>query len=78
MLTKKEQQWVKRLQKTLDSCPESLRDKAQCYTIGDPSITICNKNMYIATGTEVCIGVDNCGAELATVRFPFQVWATAG
>ncbi len=78
MLNKTEQQWIKRLQRTLDACPETLKDRAASYTIGDPYIVIFDEGKYIDTGTDICIDVETCNAELATVNFPFQVWSTAG
>jgi len=77
-LTKKEQAWVDRVQKALNSCPESLKKRADSYTIGDPDITIFDKNKYEDSGKDVCVDVDRCDAELARLEFPFGVASTSG
>jgi len=77
-LNKKEQAWINRVQKALNACPKSLKDRADSYTIGDPNITIFDKNKFIDTGLDVCCDVDKSGAELAELWFPFGVASTAG
>ena len=77
-LTKKERDWVDRVQKSLDACPESLKKRADSYTIGDPDITIFDKNKYEDSGKDVCFDVVRCDAELAILVFPFGVASTAG
>lgn len=78
MLTKQEQEWIKKVQKALDACPGSLKDRALSYTIGDNYITIFDNAKYNDTGKDVCIDVQNSDAELAVFTFPFEVWSTAG
>jgi hypothetical protein len=78
MLNKKEQAWVDKLQKVLNACPESLKKRADSYTVGVPHITIFDKNKFIDTGKDVCMDVESSNAELAFIRFPFGVASTAG
>jgi hypothetical protein len=78
MLNKKEQLWVDRVQKALDACPESLKNRADSFTVGDPDITIFDKNKYEDSGKDVGNDVERCDAELAVLVFPFGVASTAG
>lgn len=77
-LTDKELKWLKKLQKTLDTCPQSLRDRASSYTIGDPVITIFDEYKYIDTGKDVCIDVRASDCAMFSLSMPFDVWSTAG
>ena len=78
MLTKKEQAWVGRVQKSLDACPDSLKERAASFTIGDPEIVIIDETKLADIGDDVCVAVRKSNAELARLDFPFQVWSTAG
>lgn len=42
-LTKAEAAWIKKLEKLFQACPS---DRLACYTIGDPSLTFFDKNVY--------------------------------
>jgi len=77
-LNKAEQKWIDRVQKALDACPKSLSDRADSFTIGDPDITIFDKNKFIDNGKDVCVDVDDSDSELACLIFPFGVASTAG
>jgi predicted RecB family nuclease len=77
-LNKKEQAWVDRVQKALNACPESLINRADSFTVGDPNIIIFDKNVYVDTGKDTCIDVDLSDAELGDLRFPFGVASTSG
>jgi len=78
MLNKKEQLWLDSVQKALNACPVSLKARADSYTIGDADITIFDNDKYIDKGKDVCVDVDESGAKLATLVFPFGVWSTSG
>tara|TARA_R110000850_G_scaffold146777_3_gene268888 strand:+ start:657 stop:893 length:237 start_codon:yes stop_codon:yes gene_type:complete len=78
MLNKKEQSWLDRVQKALDACPDSLRERADSYTVGDPLIIIFDKNKFIDTEMDVCIDVANSDCELGGLVFPFGVASSAG
>ena len=77
-LNKKEQAWVARVQKALDACPESLKNRADSFTVGDPTIFIFDKNVFIDTGDDICADVENSCAELGELVFPFGVASSAG
>lgn len=78
MLNQKELAWINRVQKALDACPKSLKDRADAYTIGDPDITIFDKNLYVDTGCDVGMDVTSSDAELGQLVFPFGVASTCG
>lgn len=77
-LTAKERQWVKKLQKVLDECPSSLKNRGDSYTIGDADITIFDKHIYTDRGNDVGVDVDDSDAELAKIIMPFGVASTCG
>jgi hypothetical protein len=77
-LNKKEQAWIDRVQKALDACPESLKNRADSFTIGDPDITIFDKNKYEDSGKDIGVDVERCDAELGQLIFPFGVASVAG
>lgn len=80
-LTKREEAWLKRLQKTLDACPSK---RLGFYTIGDPSVGVYD-NRYediiydIADeGGEFCNAVRDANAYICDITFPNPVESTAG
>lgn len=77
-LNKKEQAWIVRVQKALDACPDSLKKRADSFTIGDPDITIYDKNVFVDNGNDVCVDVDSSNSYLCELTFPFGVASTAG
>lgn len=78
-MTPDEKKWVKRLQKVLNECPSK---RLGFYTIGDPEVTIYDRDL--AEHAELEDREDFCGlvarmdAELGRVTFPAQVHSTAG
>jgi hypothetical protein len=79
-LSEEEAKWVKKLQRVLNQCPQSLSRRCQSYTIGDSNITLFDEGVYETSPMErdVCMDVSDIGAEICTFDFPFQVWSTAG
>lgn len=82
MLNKKEQAWVKKLQKVIDECPKSLSDRVESYTIGDNVITIFDEGKYkdFVKQQELDIprGVEMSNSEETRIYFPFCVSSGAG
>ncbi len=83
-LTKREKQWVKRVQKALDSCPSN---RIGFYTIGDCDVSLFDVTRYgdICTEMDKRSGVDfgtisdNLGHGCAeSLNFPNQVESAAG
>ena len=82
-LTKAETKWLEELQALLDACPSK---RLGCYTIGDPSVTVFDKNVLRAWDKENprCEldgpqQVLKCGADLDFVlMFPFAVEGVCG
>lgn len=82
--TKAEQQWLERLQAVLDDCPSK---RLTSLTTGDPVLTVFVKSTYDnymlehpdAEGqSEIGQIVGDAGAVVFRLKFPFQVWSTAG
>lgn len=81
-LTAAEANWVKDLQAVLNKCPSK---RMIAFTIGDNDVTIYDRSfspkvdeLTMRGGTEVGQAVDELGAEIASIRFPFPVQSTAG
>lgn len=81
-LTKSEKDWLARVQAVLDECPTS---RLGAYTIGDPDLNVYDSrfeseiNKLLDTGKyDFCSAVSDLGAELGSLKFPFQVHSTAG
>lgn len=82
-LTKAETAWLIKLQAVIDECPSK---RLAAYTTGDSYITLYDgseEKAIQAYGEEHpneehggCVKA--LGAELANVKFPFQVHSTAG
>lgn len=85
-LTKKEEAWLARFEKCMAAAPKSLGKKVSSYTVGDPFITIFDKDLvwdYEATLSndsrkDMCQIVDEIEGEILTVYFPFNIESTAG
>ncbi len=80
--TNAEQAWINKLQSVLDECPSG---RLGAFTIGDESIVLFVSSKYEdqlqKPGYEeidVCKTVEKAGAQVGQLRFPFQVWSTAG
>lgn len=89
-LTKKEQDWLIRLEKCLAAAPKTLNSKVRAYTIGDPDIILyciktledrenerygCRNNTI--ADMDICVQVEVTGAEIANFVFPFVIESTA-
>lgn len=82
-LTKKEEAWLRRMQKALNACPSK---RLGFYTIGDADISIYDRsredeiNALMETGkaSDFCVAVEDLSARLGVLDFPFQVHSTAG
>ena len=86
-LTKKELAWFARLQKCLNSAPDSLTKKVTSYTIGDADVTVydktkledyLNNNPSADSDRYVCTNVEAADSEIYRLEFPFSVEATSG
>lgn len=87
-LTKKEQAWIERFQKTMAAAPESLFQKVWSYTTGDNYITLYDRQKFLKycednpdverRGLYHGTIVEEADAEVLYVKFPFPVEGTAG
>jgi hypothetical protein len=90
-LSRQEKAWLKKAQKIISQCPDSLSDRVEAYTIGDFDICLfVKKTAYdyekelekrmgdVKSDRYVCNLVEESDAELARLYFPFQISATAG
>lgn len=81
-LTAAEAKWVKDLQAVLNKCPSK---RMIAFTIGDNDVTIYDRSLCrqideltMRGNVEVGQAVDDLGAEIASIHFPFPVQSTAG
>ena len=87
-LTKKEQAWLKRFEKTMDAAPSSLIKKMSSFTIGDNYIVLYDLvkfDEYYKENPEPfgCIKdhhqlVSDADCRLQEISFPFCIESTAG
>lgn len=87
-LTKKEQAWLERFQKTMAAAPSSLRNKIWSFTIGDDEITLYDRvkfEEYYEDNPEPSNSikdhhqlVSDADCKLDCVNFPFPIESTAG
>ena len=87
-LTKKEQAWLDRLERTLDAAPKSLFHKVSAFTIGDNYITLYDEKKVDAYSKTIDTTrgisgdmpslVDNSGGEIREFIFPFKIDSAAG
>lgn len=65
-LTKKEQSWLKKLEKVFADCPS---DRLGLFTIGDPSLTIYdNTQTHLCRDGDICDGqADSAGISLGYI-----------
>jgi hypothetical protein len=88
-LTKKEEAWLLRFEKTMAAAPPSLGNKVWAYTIGDSDITLYNKAKFDKHFEENpinesfdtrdhCTLVADSDSELMSIGFPPPVESTAG
>ena len=84
-LTKKEQAWVKRVQKALDDCPS--KDKIGFYTVGDNDVKLYDLRLHEEVTdfqndnrhADFCNACDELNAHLdESLFFPSPVESTAG
>jgi len=82
MLTKAEEEWIKKMQKVLDECPT---DRMTFYTIGDRDLVIFNvykineiEKWLDCTGHEFGTCVDRAHARMGKLKFPHLIRSTAG
>jgi hypothetical protein len=82
--TKAELRWLERLQAVLDECPSK---RLASLTTGDPVVTVFVKSTYdcymlenpeAESRNEIGQIVEDAGAVVCMLKFPFQVWSTAG
>lgn len=81
-LTKRESDWLKKLEAVMNECPST---RLQCYTIGDNDLTFYDKQVSLAwenanPRAELDAGEqhEKAGSALATVRGNFQIDSCAG
>lgn len=77
-LNRAEKAWLAKLQKVLDECPSN---RFAGFTIGDPTIVLydkCFEPQIWDSGKEVPQLVDELGAKIGSLYFPFPVEATRG
>ncbi len=90
-LTVAEKKWFERLQRTLDAAPKSLQKKGSnfqisSFTIGDRDINVYDEEKLRAwqeanphkAERDVGPMVDEAGALLLDLQFPFCIESTAG
>lgn len=87
-LTKKEQAWLKRFEKTMDAAPYSLIKKMSSFTIGDDYIVLYDLvkfNKYHDENPQAQQSikdhhhlVDDADCRLQEIPFPFCIESTAG
>ena len=78
--TTKERAWVKKLQKVLSECPS---ERIGFYTIGDPAVTLYDKDELAASGkddsqNDFGYGVTAADADFGSIIFPSEVHSVAG
>jgi hypothetical protein len=82
-LTAAEKQWIAKLEAVLAECPSK---RIGSFTIGDPQIVLYDSSMDAEIGKlmdsrdsyDFCQAVEEVGATLCVVDFPFPVHSTAG
>lgn len=82
-LTKRESEWIARVQEVLDDCPNN---RLGFYTVGDNDIVIYDHNkedkineiMDNNDRTDFGSAVDSCNARLGDLIFPNHVHSTSG
>lgn len=81
-LSRAETLWLRKLQKVLDDCPSS---RLAAYTIGDPMLVLFEADKTDAiheviddTNNDFGCACTSIGADLGTIRMPFQVHSVAG
>ena len=87
-LTKKEQAWIERFQKTMAAAPRSLSHKVWSFTTGDDNITLYDREKFLKycednpdverRKVDHCTIVEEADAEILWVQFPFPVESTTG
>lgn len=87
-LSKADKAWVASVQRAISKKRRGSRIRA--YIIGDDQIVLYDKNVYDAyvaakvaknpmwIESDVCVTVNDSGAYLAEINFPFTVESTAG
>lgn len=78
-LSKREEAWIRRLQKTLDACPTK---RLGFFTIGDPDVSIYDnrfdQHLDAFSDSDFCTAVDRLDVRLGEIVFPDAVQSTAG